>query len=385
MKMKTIFNVKKITICALIFILALSIPLTVSAKTDGGNQGNSGNSGNSSQEKREKTKDEVNDKENFEAVSDSVDSIENEEVDESRNVSDEEIDEPEKDAKDADQNRGQQQKEMQQERKELKDQLKEAKNLHKDMSKEARSELRTQAEQQVTLLEAEGNLDEALEVQTELVQLELKNKGAYKKLGHLHDKVTGKKAIKVFVNGSHPVFDFPPVIRDGRTLIPLRAVSNALNADVDWDAEEKKVTISRDGVIMELYIGEATAYINGEEISLDVPANVENSRTFVPIRFISEAFNAYVDWEEETGSVIIVDESEAAIEETEGTEEEATEDTDGTEEEAATEETEGTEEEAAIEETDGTEDEETTVETVEEEIVTDGTDGEEVEENINEI
>ncbi|UTW70845.1 copper amine oxidase N-terminal domain-containing protein [Anaerobacillus sp. HL2] len=87
-------------------------------------------------------------------------------------------------------------------------------------------------------------------------------------------------------------------------------MSNSLNAEVDWNAEEKKVTITKDGIEIVLYIGEAIAYINGEEYTLDVPAGTENSRTIVPIRFISEAFNAYVDYEEETESVIIVEEDE---------------------------------------------------------------------------
>lgn len=238
--MKTIFNVKKIASWALIFILAISLPLTVSAK--------------------------------FDAT------------------------------------------EMQQERKQLREELKEAKQQLIEIGKEALEQLRTRTEAQVDLLEADGELTEALEAQTELVQLELKNKGAYKKLGQLHDKITGNKGPKVFVNGSHPVFDFPPVIRDGRTLLPLRAIANALNAEVEWDGEERKVTMTRDGVIIELYIGESVAYINGEEITLDVPASIENSRTIVPIRFISEAFNAYVDWEEESESVIIVDE-EGIVEE----------------------------------------------------------------------
>jgi hypothetical protein len=120
---------------------------------------------------------------------------------------------------------------------------------------------------------------------------------------------TGYEGIKAFINGEQPEFDVPPIIEEGRTLVPLRAISESLKATVVWKAEERSITLTRDGKEIKLIIGSTTVLINGQEVQLDVPAQIIGSRTIVPVRFISEVFGAIVLWEAQTKSVVIVDEA----------------------------------------------------------------------------
>jgi tetratricopeptide (TPR) repeat protein len=154
-------------------------------------------------------------------------------------------------------------------------------------------------------LAAEGNVEDAVEVQKEAVKANTKNINSYKKLGKLVEKL-GKTGVKAYVNGVEPKFeDMEPVIKEGNTLVPIRAIAEALNAEVIWNDEEKSVTITKDGIVVKLVLGDVKAYVNGEEVILEVPGERMNGRTMVPVRFISEALKAIVDWEPETTSVII--------------------------------------------------------------------------------
>ena len=103
-------------------------------------------------------------------------------------------------------------------------------------------------------------------------------------------------------------FDTPPVIKDGRTLIPVRALTQAFGAQVNWNAEEKKITILKDDVEMVLQIDSNITYVNGEEVEIDVPAEIMNSRTVVPLRFIVENMGLKLNWDDETETIEITDE-----------------------------------------------------------------------------
>ena len=113
--------------------------------------------------------------------------------------------------------------------------------------------------------------------------------------------------IKIIINDKPVTFDQMPVIVDGRTLVPLRGISETLGAEVLYTAATKRVTVTRDGVVVKLKIGSAEAYIDREEKTLDVPATVISDRTMVPVRFISEAYGSKVEWDGNTKTVIIKD------------------------------------------------------------------------------
>ena len=121
--------------------------------------------------------------------------------------------------------------------------------------------------------------------------------------------------IEVFLNGEKMTFDSEPYIENGTTRVPMRAIFEGLGAKVDWDSEDKIVTAQKDGVEIKLTIGEDTALVNGVENKLLVPAEIKNSRTMVPLRFVSEALGAKVDWDGETKTITITNEAADSKEE----------------------------------------------------------------------
>jgi outer membrane protein assembly factor BamB len=99
--------------------------------------------------------------------------------------------------------------------------------------------------------------------------------------------------------------DDKPLILEGRTLLPLRAIFEALNIIVNWDNTTKTVTAETEDITIVLQINNKTALINGNEVELDVPAQIINNRTYVPVRFIAESVGASVDWDSSTRTVLI--------------------------------------------------------------------------------
>ena len=115
------------------------------------------------------------------------------------------------------------------------------------------------------------------------------------------------KNIIVTLNGVVIAFDQPPIIENGRTLVPLRAIFEAMGADVDWNQSTQTVTAVRGEVTVSLTIGSNVLIKNGTNITLDVPAKIVNGRTLVPVRAIAESFGASVNWNANTRTVIITD------------------------------------------------------------------------------
>ena len=99
--------------------------------------------------------------------------------------------------------------------------------------------------------------------------------------------------------------DVAPIIRNDRTMLPARFVTENLGATVEWIGEEQKILITKDDMKIEIYIGSDKAYVNGEEVTLDSPAFIENDRTYTPVRFIAETLGVTVDWDEAAQQVII--------------------------------------------------------------------------------
>ncbi|UMZ74649.1 copper amine oxidase N-terminal domain-containing protein [Natranaerofaba carboxydovora] len=116
---------------------------------------------------------------------------------------------------------------------------------------------------------------------------------------------------KIYVYGERLNFEdtTDPVITNDRTILSVRAIAEALGADVSWDHDTRTVTIERHMTTIELPIGEKQVSIieNGEERveELDVAAEIKNDRTMVPLRFVSEVLGESVKWYEETGEIDI--------------------------------------------------------------------------------
>ena len=97
-----------------------------------------------------------------------------------------------------------------------------------------------------------------------------------------------------------------PYTENGRTLIPVRFVAERFGADVGWEEETETVTIKLNEKTVILKIGETVFTVDGEERELDVPAKVENGRTLIPLRAVAEALDKKVFWDDR-GLIIVSD------------------------------------------------------------------------------
>lgn len=111
--------------------------------------------------------------------------------------------------------------------------------------------------------------------------------------------------VRVLVDGETAMFDQPPVVTGGRVLVPLRGVFEQLGAFVQWNAATGAVFATGAGNQVQLTIGSRRAVVNGRTVALDVPAMIVRGRTLVPLRFVSEAMGARVDWDAATRAVYI--------------------------------------------------------------------------------
>jgi len=109
----------------------------------------------------------------------------------------------------------------------------------------------------------------------------------------------------VVLDGQQLLFDVPPVIENNRTLVPLRAIFEAMGADVDWDQETMTAMGHKGDITVLLPIGSITPTINGVPYTLDVPGKIVDGRTLAPLRFIGEAFGGTVGWDGTTQTITI--------------------------------------------------------------------------------
>ena len=112
--------------------------------------------------------------------------------------------------------------------------------------------------------------------------------------------------VTVTVDGQEVKFkDQDPVIIEGRTLVPVRGVFEALGAEVEWIGETRQVLVKSPDTEVQLTLDSNQYFVNGEEKYLDVPASLINDRTMVPVRAISESLGCSVEWDGNTNTVII--------------------------------------------------------------------------------
>ncbi len=116
-------------------------------------------------------------------------------------------------------------------------------------------------------------------------------------------------SVDTFIDGEAVDFEkydnIKPIIHKGSALVPVRAVTEAYGATVEWDDETQTITITKDETVIVLQIGSLTATVNGEEKELTVAPEIYKGRTLVPIRFVAEAFGLDVDWDNDSRTIVV--------------------------------------------------------------------------------
>ena len=112
--------------------------------------------------------------------------------------------------------------------------------------------------------------------------------------------------IAVNLNGEWMHFDVAPVLENDRTLVPFRAIFEALGCTVTWDDENQTAIGKRNGAVIKLPIGSEKVSVSGKYVVLDQPAILKDGRTLVPLRFVAEALGAQVKWTDATQTVSII-------------------------------------------------------------------------------
>ena len=117
---------------------------------------------------------------------------------------------------------------------------------------------------------------------------------------------SGQGAINVTINGSRVIFtDQPPIIINDRTLVPVRGVFENMGFEVDWEASTSTATIINGEISISIVSGANTFIANGQTIVPDVPQQIVNDRLMLPLRAISESANVEVNWNEATSTVVL--------------------------------------------------------------------------------
>lgn len=105
------------------------------------------------------------------------------------------------------------------------------------------------------------------------------------------------RMVKVFIDEKPLVMDVSPVIVHDRTFVPMRAIFEALGAELVWDGLEQSVVARSGEITIQLWIGRTDALVNGKGVTLDAAPFILESRTMVPLRFVSEAMERQVQWD----------------------------------------------------------------------------------------
>ncbi len=108
-----------------------------------------------------------------------------------------------------------------------------------------------------------------------------------------------------YINDVEKALDAAPIIRESRTMLPVRFVAEAFGADVAWDGATSTATVKTSDVEIKITIGAKEAVVNGKTVALDAPAFIENSRTYMPVRFVAENLGASVEWDGATSTATL--------------------------------------------------------------------------------
>ena len=134
---------------------------------------------------------------------------------------------------------------------------------------------------------------------TSIIRLTVQKDEIYDRLDEM------KNSPYVVLNNKILGFDVPPIIEDGSTLVPMRFLFEQMGADVEWDSETQTATATLDNKAVTFSIDNVNARINNKSAKMDVPARLVNGKTMVPLRFLSENMGYDVDWDADSRTAIV--------------------------------------------------------------------------------
>ncbi len=172
---------------------------------------------------------------------------------------------------------------------------------------------------------ADGNMYLAVGTDIRVIPI-LDQKPTFEYLAYAQGYYSDKLVLKVdnplaSVDGKPSYIDpanneVAPIVEDGRTLVPVRFIAESLGAEVAWDDATQTATLKKDTTSVSITIGQNKMTVNGREVALDVPAQLKNERTLLPLRAVSDALGKQVLWGgDESGLIVIADEEQKLSEE----------------------------------------------------------------------
>jgi len=107
------------------------------------------------------------------------------------------------------------------------------------------------------------------------------------------------------VNDTDVILDEAPFISQNRTYVPIRVVSEVLGAELTWNPDTRGITIRKGNQTIDMIVGSTKAVVNNQIVELDAPPLLRNGRTSVPVRFVSEYLQGTVQWNERIKMILI--------------------------------------------------------------------------------
>jgi len=119
-------------------------------------------------------------------------------------------------------------------------------------------------------------------------------------------EVYANETVNVTINGQYKEFEVPAQLVNGRTMLPLRGIAEALNLIVNYNPETRMATLTQNDTVIIHEVGTADIIVNGIISTFDTPSLIVQGRTLVPVRMLAEATNAEVEWQQRTRTAAII-------------------------------------------------------------------------------
>lgn len=145
-----------------------------------------------------------------------------------------------------------------------------------------------------------------------LVSDEVRAKVAADVASYQAQKPNQNGSITLWIDGNQLHMDIAPEVRNERTMVPIRAVAEAIGADVEWVQDTQQIVMTRAGSTVTMTLDSTAADIDGKKVEMDVAPYASNNRTLIPARYVAEFFGQKVGWDGEKRQVLITEDKSVA-------------------------------------------------------------------------